>query len=104
MLGDGQCNSPGKSAKYCIYSLMDINTGNILHSETIDKRKVTLQSPNMERETFVRSLQFLQTQISYNEVITDASTSVRKEMDKPIPFKGITVYTDVYFQLQSILT
>ena len=101
--GDGRCDSPGMSAKYCTYSLMDINTGYILHSETVDKREVALQSPNMEKEAFVRSLQSLQTHISCTEIITDASTSIRKEMDKPIPFKGITVYADVYSQLQSIL-
>ena len=102
--GDGRCDSPGKSAKYCTYSLMDIDTGYILHSETVDKREVALQSPNMEKEAFVRSLQFLQTQISCKEIITDASTAIRKEMGKPTSFTGITVYADVCSQLQSILT
>ena len=62
---------------------MDIDTGYILHSETVDKREVALQSPNMEKEAFVRSLQFLQTHILCKEIITDASTSIRKEMGKP---------------------
>ena len=100
--GDGRCDSPGKSAKYCTYSMMDIETGYILHSETVDKREVALQSPNMEKEAFVRSLQFLQTHISCKEVITDASTSIRKEMGKHMPFKCITVHNDIYSQLQSI--
>ena len=101
--GDGQCDSPGQTAKYCTYSLMDIDTGYILHSETVDKRKVALKSPNMEKEPFVRSLQFLQTHISCKEIITDASTSIRTEMGKPKRIIGYTVYTDVYSQLQSIL-
>ena len=81
--GDGRCNSPGKSAKYCTYSLMDIDTGYILHSETVDKREVALQSPNMEKVAFVKSLQFLQVHVLCKEIITDASTSIRKEMGKP---------------------
>ena len=101
--GDGRCDSPGQSAKYCTYSMMDIDTGYILHFKIVDKREVALKSPNMEKEAFVRSLQFLQTHISCKEIITDASTSIRKEMGKPIPLKCITVYADVYSQLQSIL-
>ena len=81
---------------------MDIDTGYILYSETVDKREVALQSPNTEKEAFVWSLQFLQTHLSCKEIITDASTSICKEMGKPISFKGITVYADVYSQLQSI--
>ena len=51
--GDGRCDSPGKSAKYCTYSLLDTDTGYILHCETIDKREVGLQSPNMEKEALL---------------------------------------------------
>ena len=65
--GDGRYDSPGKSAKYCTYSFMDIETGYILHSESVDKREVALQSPNMEKEAFLRSLQFLHTYISCKE-------------------------------------
>ena len=93
--GDGRCDSPGKSAKYCTYSLMDIETGYILHSETVDKREVALQSPNMEKEAFVRSLQFLHTHISCKEIITDASTSTCKEMGKCMLFKCIAVRNDI---------
>ena len=82
--GDGRCDSPGKSAKYCTYSMMDIDTGYILHCETVDKREVGLQSPNMKKECFVRSLRFLQSRISCKEIITDASTSIRREMGEPI--------------------
>ena len=58
---------------------MDTNTGKILHVQTVDKREVKLQSPNMEREALKRSLDFLATeQITITELVTDASTSVRK--------------------------
>lgn len=78
--GDGRCDSPGKSAKFCTYSIMDTETGLILHSETVDKREVALQSPNMEKEAFVRSLQYLLPRIKCKEIITDASSSIRHEL------------------------
>lgn len=72
--------TPKKSAKYCTHSIMEINTRYILHAETVDKREVALQSPNMEKEAFVRSLQFLLPKISCKEIITDASTAIRSEL------------------------
>ena len=48
LAGDGRCDSPGNSAKFCTYSLMDTATNKIVLAETIDKREVHLQSPNME--------------------------------------------------------
>lgn len=67
--GDGRCDSPGKSAKYCTYSVMDTGSGYILHTKTVDKREVALQSPNMEKEAFVRSLDFLLSHITCKEII-----------------------------------
>ena len=57
---------------------MKIDTHYILHAETVDKREVTLQSPNMEKEGFVRSLQFLLPKLSCK--VTDASSAIRCEL------------------------
>ena len=73
-----QCYSPGKYAKYCSYSLVEQKNKIIVHMETKDKGQVFLQSPNMEREALHRSLTFLSSRINIGEVITDASTSVKK--------------------------
>ena len=59
---------------------MEIDTRYILHAETVDKREVALQSPNMEKEGFVRSLKFLLPKLSCTEIITDASSAIRKEL------------------------
>ena len=80
--GDRRCDSPGKSAKFCTYSFMDLESGLILHTETIDKREVALQSPNMEQEGFVRSMRYLLPLVKCKEVITDASSSIRHELCK----------------------
>ena len=56
---------------------MDIDS-NILHTEIIDKRQVDLQSPNMERKAFIKSMDFLLYTIRCSEIITDASSLIRK--------------------------
>lgn len=80
LAGDGRCDSPGSSAKFCTYSVMEIESGVILHVETVDKREVDLQSPNMERKAFRRSMEFLLSKIKCTEIITDASSSIRKDL------------------------
>ena len=74
--GDGRCDLPGKCAKFCTYS-MDVSAGKILHDETVE---VGLQTPNMEREALIRSLNFLVPQVKCTEIITDASTSIRNKL------------------------
>ena len=60
LAGDGKCDSPGSSVKFCTYSFMDTATTNkILHGETIDKQEVHLQSPNMEWEGLLCALHSL---------------------------------------------
>ena len=74
--GDGRCDSPGKCAKFCTYSVMETSSNVIIHSETIDKREVHLKSPNMEREGASRAMSYLKDKINIVEITTDASTSV----------------------------
>ena len=76
--GDGRCDSPGKCAKFCTYSLMETTKNTIMHCETIDKREVQNKSPNMEREAISRSLDYLKGKINIIEVTTDSSTAVTK--------------------------
>ena len=84
--GDGRCDSPGSSAKFCSFSLMDVSTSKVLYVETIDKREVQLQSPNMEREGVKRAQNFLLTKldksVQIEEIITDASSSVRTTLGR----------------------
>ena len=57
---------------------MDHDTNKILHVETVDKCKVRLQSLNMEREAFMLSMTHILEFLQRPEVITDASSSIRK--------------------------
>jgi len=38
---------------------MDVDSNLILHTDTVDKLQVNLQSPNMERRAFIKSMDFL---------------------------------------------
>ena len=83
LAGDGRCDSPGSSAKYCSYIMMDIDSNQILHMVTIDKRQVGLQSPNMERQALEHCMDFLlKEKIDITEIVTDASTAVAKLLRK----------------------
>jgi len=58
---------------------MDTDNNTIIHSVTVDKRQVLLQSPNMERKAVNSALTFIKDQgIIIDELVTDASSAVRK--------------------------
>ena len=79
LAGDGRCDSPGSSAKYCSYVLMDVTDNLILQMVTVDKRQVSLRSPNMEREAPKQCLDLLlQADVDIEELVTNASSSVAK--------------------------
>ena len=59
LLGDGQCESPGKCAKLCTYTLMEKSKNTVFHSKTVDKREVQSKSPNMESKAVLRALSHL---------------------------------------------
>ena len=78
MSGDGRCDSPGKCAKFCTYTLMETSKNVILQSETVDKREVQNKFPNMEREGVDRAIRHLKEKVNVVEVTTDSSTAVTK--------------------------
>ena len=80
--GDGQCDSPGFSAKNLCYFIMELNSNYIIHIEVLDKRHVDLVSTNMEREGIKRSLNKLRKDFHVTELVTDACTSVKKLLGK----------------------
>ena len=70
-------DSPGSCA--CTYSLLDLDTNIILHMEIVNKREVSLQSPNIERKAVSQAVKYLQDNgITIRELATDASSAVRK--------------------------
>ena len=79
LLGDGRSDSPGFSAKYCTYSLMDNATSKIIEVQFVDKREVHLKSPCMEKVGLQRSLSAVR-ELNVLELVTDASISITSMM------------------------
>ena len=80
--GDGQCDSPGHSAKNLCYFMMEINSSYIIDLEVLDKRQTELKSANMEREALKIILKRLTNVLNIVEVVTDASSSIIKMIGK----------------------
>ena len=74
--GDGRMDSPGHSAQYCTYSLMENDTKAILAISTVDKRETGRKSHAMEPEGFRRALNFLLDNCNIAEIATDAHVSI----------------------------
>ena len=80
VMGDGQCDSPGFTAKNLCYFLMEMTTGYIIDLEVLDKREVELKSVNMEKKALENILQRIKHVLKVVEVVTDASASIKKMM------------------------
>ena len=80
LCGDGRNDSPGHSAQYCLYTLMDTETKKIADIQVVDKRETGLKSAAMEKLGLQRGLQrglhALAGTVNICELATDASTSI----------------------------
>lgn len=75
-------DSPGHSAKYCTYTVMNQTDKEIIAME-IDKRECQLKSGIMEAEGFKRSIASLQAHgVDVQEIVTDAHTQISSIMSK----------------------
>ena len=110
--GDGLCDSPGHSAKYGSYSLMDLEKNNILDSQLVQvcifiklpvyevanlillirfsltrfQSNEVKNSAAMEKEGLERSLKYLTEEgLSVNSLITDRHVQIRKYMRERWP-------------------
>ncbi|XP_065129116.2 uncharacterized protein [Paramisgurnus dabryanus] len=84
--GDGRSDSPGFSAKYNTYSLMDDTTDKIAHFELVQVTEAS-SSTAMEPIGFKRGLNhILEKGIKVDVLTTDRSPSIRKIMRVEYPF------------------
>jgi len=82
VVGDGRNDSPGHSAQYCTYSMVDLETTAVLHLEVVDVREAT-SSQAMEKLGFQRALQYLlHRNLVVKELVTDQNSSILKLMSK----------------------
>lgn len=84
--GDGRCCSPGHTAKYGTYSVMDLNSGKILDIQLVQSNEVK-NSHAMELEGLQRSLTFLRHEcgLQVSHLVTDRHSSVKKYMREQQP-------------------
>ena len=76
LCGDGRNDSPGHSAKYCMYALMEQSLDVIVDVEVVDKRETGGVSTNMEVLGLKRILERMVGNIIISEIVTDASAAV----------------------------
>ena len=83
--GDARCDSPGHSAKYATYSIMDLNSKKVLHSELIQCNETT-SSNAMELEGAKRCMdKIIGEGIPIRSFTTDRHPSIRKWMREAFP-------------------
>ena len=85
LIGDGRCDSPGHSAKYGTYTLMDQNTGVILDFQQVQVSEVA-NSYQMEKEGLHRDIQKVQSEgFTIAVLATDRHSQVTKYMKEEHP-------------------
>ncbi|KAK7919092.1 hypothetical protein WMY93_010376 [Mugilogobius chulae] len=90
--GDMRADSPGHSAKYGSYSMMDVKRNKILDFQLVQSNEVG-NSVRMEKEGFRRCLSFLEQRgLDVQAVVTDRHTGVQKFLRDERPH--ITHYFD----------
>ena len=76
--GDGQCDSPGYSAKYGIYSILNKLTGEILAFRVVHVSEAG-NSNNMEKYGLIETLKYLRSNgVQVSQLTIDRHVSCRK--------------------------
>ena len=69
----GRNDSPGHSAKYCVYTLMELFMHIVVDVEVVDKPETGGVSTTMERLRLKRLLLRIKDKLQVKELVTDAS-------------------------------
>lgn len=85
VLGDGRMDSPGFSAQYCTYSVMENASKEIISMVTVDKCKTAPNRVIMEKEAFTRTFDTLHQEIeNLSEICTDPHSQIAALFTKGI--------------------
>ncbi|XP_056425796.1 uncharacterized protein LOC130367402 [Hyla sarda] len=86
LIGDGQCDSPGFSAKYCTYTLMDAVTKKIC-AFTVEQLTPTTTSVSLEKMAFKKTLEeLIEKDLHIAKIATDRHVSIRKILREQYPY------------------
>jgi len=97
--GDGRCCSPGHTAKFCSYTVMDIDDSKILDVQLIQVNEVN-SSYAMELEGLKRCLTFLLQYLNITSITTDRHCSVQKYLRETFP--QFIHYFDIWHIAKSV--
>ena len=78
LCGDARTDSPGFSAKYCLYTIMDHYLDIITDVEIVDKREAGGTSAVMEKMGLKRIMERMMEKLKIKKVVTDASNVIIK--------------------------
>lgn len=87
--GDGRMDSPGFSAKYCVYTMMEHYLNVIIDLEVVDKREAGGTSTLMEKMGCKRLLERMMKSLNLGELVTDASKVIMKMVRE---LKGMIIH------------
>ena len=76
--GDGCNHSPGRSARYCVYTIMEHVTKVIVDQEVIDKREMGGHLVAMKKEGLRHLLEHMMFKLHLSQLETDASSTIIK--------------------------
>lgn len=92
--GDARCSSPGHTAKYGSYTLMDAQTSKVIDVQLVQSNEVK-NSYGMELEGLKRALHHLQEEgMTISDLVTDRHSQVKKFMRTECP--SINHWFDVW--------
>lgn len=97
--GDARCDSPGYSAKYGTYTLMDLEANKILTTNLVQCNEVA-SSTHMELEGLKRGLACLDRHVTVKALVTDRHSMVKKFMREE--HSDIRHYFDVWHVAKGI--
>ena len=81
--GDGRNDSPGSSAWYLTFILMEHDSKDVLDIQVVEKRETGGKTPAMDLEGLKRSLQKVEEAgVIIEELVTDAHPSITRHMSK----------------------
>ncbi|XP_020624359.1 uncharacterized protein LOC110061841 [Orbicella faveolata] len=76
LAGDGRNDSPGHSAKYCVYTIMEHYLHLIMDIEVVDKRETGGSSATMEKLALKRLIERAMTDLKIVDLVTDTSSMI----------------------------
>ena len=76
LAGDGRNDSPGHSAKYCVYTLMEQFLDIVVDLEVVDKRETGGSSATMEKLALKRLIERAMKELRIVDLVTDASSMI----------------------------